>query len=181
MAHNLKTCRIPLSVVAAYYCRNLNVRPGPSRPVGRDRDLFIEIGVTRIVEIWVMESAAHVAYLEPRSGTGLLVMPILERDVSADEGFAGVAWPDEWSGSPFAEMSLHSADLLEMLDRLADAGWTLLEDAEGDAEVAGEAAGGGSALCLFAIRTRSDELVLEDLHQALTALHAAADLRHLQP
>jgi hypothetical protein len=181
VSHNLKTCRTPLSVVAAYYRRNLNVRPGPSRPAGQDRDLYIEIGAATIVEIWVVESAGHVAYLEPRSGTGLLVTPILETDISAEEVFAGVSWPDAWSDCPAAEMSLHSADLLAMLDRLARAGWTLLEDEEGDAELAGEAAGGGSALCLYAVRTSHEELVLEDLHQALTALHAAADLRHSQP
>ncbi|MER7243210.1 hypothetical protein [Kribbella sp. NPDC000426] len=178
--HNLRTCRIPLSVVSAYYQRNLDVRRGPTRPVAWDREVFIGIGDTGIVEVWLMESAAHVAYLEPRSGTGLLVMPPRDTDISAEEGFTGIPWPAEWSDCPGAGMSLQSADLVRLLDRLATSGWTLLEDRRGDAEVAGQAAGGGPAVCLFAVRTSFEHLVLEDLHQALTALHAAADLRHVR-
>lgn len=178
VTHNLKTCRIPLSAVSAYYQRNLNARPTRSRPVARDGEVFIEIGATGIIEIWAVESAAHVAYLEPRTGTGLLVMPLQGTDIAAEEGFADIAWPAEWSDCPGAGLSLQSADLSRLLDRLATAGWTLLEDEHGDAEVAGEAVGRGPAVCLFAVRTSYDQLVLEDLYQALTALHAAADLRH---
>ena len=180
VTHNLKTCRIPLSVVSAYYHRNLDVQPTRPHQVARDNEVFIEIGGTGIVEIWAVESAAHVAYLEPQSGTGLMVMPPRNTDILAEEGFADLSWPAQWSDCPGARMSLQSADLVRLLDRLSAAGWTLLEDERGDVEVAGEAVGGGTAVCLFAVRTSFEQLVLEDLHQAFTALHAAADLLHSQ-
>jgi hypothetical protein len=178
VTHDLQTCRIPLSAVSAYYHRNLTFGPEPSRRVLRDQDLSIDIGVARPVEIAVVESAAHTAYLEPRTGAGFLLLPAGETDISAEDGFAGVAWPSEWNDVPAAGLSLQSADLVCLLDRLALSGWTLLEDELGDAEVAGESVSGRRAVCLFAVRACYGQLVLEDLQQALTALHAAADLLH---
>ncbi|TCC26881.1 hypothetical protein [Kribbella speibonae] len=178
MTHDLQTCRLPLSAVSAYYHRNLNVGPEPSRPLLRDRDLSIDVGVARPVEIAVVEAAAHSAYLEPRTGTGFLLLPAGETDISSEDGFAGVSWPSEWNDAPAAGLSLQSADLVSLLDRLALSGWTLLEDEHGDAEAAGETPAGRRAVCLFAVRTCHEQLVLEDLQQALTALHAAADLLH---
>ncbi len=177
MTHDLQTCRLPLSAVSGYYHRNLNVGPEPSRPLLRDQDLLIDVGVARPVEIAVVESAAHTAYLEPRTGSGFL-LPAGVPDVSSEDGFADVAWPSEWNDAPAAELSLRAADLVSLLDRLALSGWTLIEDERGDAEVAGETAAGCQAMCLFAVRACYRQLVLEDLQEALTALHAAADLLH---
>lgn len=55
--------------------------PEPSRPLPRDQDLSIDVGVARPVEIAVVESAAHTAYLEPRTGSGFLLVPTGEPDV----------------------------------------------------------------------------------------------------
>lgn len=181
MTHDLQTCRIPLSAVSAYYHRNLNVAAGPTRPLRRDRNVSIDIGVGAPVDIAVLESAAHSAYLEPRTGAGFLLMPASGTDISSEDGFAGVAWPPEWNDSPAAGLSLQSADLVSLLERLAGSGWTLLEDERGDAELAGETHGGRRAVCLFAVRSCHEQLVLEDLQHALTALHAAADLLHDGP
>ncbi len=122
VTHDLQTCRIPLPAVSAYYHRNLNVGPEPSRPLLRDQDLTIDVGVPRPVEIAAVESAAHTAYLEPRTGAGFLLLPTGETDISAEDGFAGLAWPSEWNDVPAAGLSLQSADLVCLLDRLALSG-----------------------------------------------------------
>ncbi|WP_350275665.1 hypothetical protein [Kribbella sp. HUAS MG21] len=181
MTHDLQTCRIPLSAVSAYYHRNLNVAAEPRHSLLRDRDVWIDVGVGEPIEIAVLESAAHSAYVEPRTGAGFLLMPANETDISSDDGFGGVDWPPEWNDEPAAGLSLQGADLISLLERLAVSGWTLLEDERGDAEPAGETVGGRRAVCLFAVRSCHEHLVLEDLQQALTALHAAADLLHDGP
>lgn len=184
--HHLQTCKLPLAAVMAYYRRNLSVQPEESRlRLRRSRtewigvkDLSEQDDGSEAVEILVVEFAAHTVYLQPSTGTGLLLMPPRWTDIDTEDAFAGISWPNDWGGLPGVGLSLHTADLTHALKHLATSGWTLLEDVSGDVEIAGKTVDGRSALCMYAVRTTHEQLVLEDLHHALAALHTVADLRH---
>ncbi|MGW7680789.1 hypothetical protein ACWGID_08645 [Kribbella sp. NPDC054772] len=96
--HSLSTCRIPLSALTHYYRRNLTGDAAPSRGAqiaGRRRTVCVTFdGMRAETVVTVAEFAAHVAYLEPETGIGLLVAPRPDTDVAApDDWFIEVAWP----------------------------------------------------------------------------------------
>jgi hypothetical protein len=152
--HSPSTCRIPLPALTQYYRRNLSV-PDPGAALGAD-------GLGRIddVSLTVVEFAAHVAYLEPVTGTGLFVEPLSGTDV--------LPW-----GSG---LSLQTADRVDALRQLELRGWRPLDNDFGLIEPAGWTTDGRRVVCLNAY---VDHLVvLEDLQYAFTALHIAGDLQH---
>lgn len=182
MTHHLQTCKIPLSAVTAYYRRNTGVGPRDvPLPVLRGHTVWIRVGDSAdheggsaAVEVLIVEFAAHVAYLQPGTGAGFLVMPPPGTDVGAGD----FSWPQNWHPDPQINLSLRSAGRTYALQRLAMSGWTLLQDESGGVETAGETVDGRQALCLYAVRASHELLVLKDLHRGLAALHFAADLRH---
>jgi hypothetical protein len=151
--HSPSTCRIPLPALTQYYRRNLSVsEPGtPAVAAGRRIDEF---------SLTVVEFAAHVAYLEPVTGTGLLVEPLAGTDV--------LPW-----GSG---LSLQTADRVDALRQLERRGWRPLDNDFGLIEPAGWTTDGRRVVCLNAYVDRP--VVLEDLQYAFTALHIAGDLQH---
>jgi hypothetical protein len=167
--HSLSTCRIPLSALTQYYRRNLSCGAASSARrrsivVERRRHLPVEVdGAVRVV-LTVVEFAAHVAYLEPMTGTGVLVAPRPGTDVVA---------PDDWFTGG---LSLQTADRAHALQELERSGWRLLGNEQGMIEKAGRTTDGRLVVCLDASVDR--QLVLEDLQRAITALHIAADLCH---
>lgn len=183
--HSLATCRMPLSAVTQYYRRSLVVAPVRTASAATvfERRYSVNVavdGVPRESVVAVAEFAAHVAFLEPVTGIGLLVAPSADTDVMA---------PDDWSlegasaGARYAYgrtggLSLQAADRVHALKQLERAGWGLLESDQGVIEDAGRASDGRPAACLWAPPVCGRELVLEDLQRAITALHMVADLRH---
>ena len=143
--HGLSTCRIPLSALTHYYRRNLSTDSTPALRAPRVR--------RSPVPVLTAEFDAHSAYLEPVTGTGILL-------------------------TPASKTRPHTADRAHALEQLARDGWTLLDGENGTIEQAGQTTDGRVALCLYAERATVNQLVLEDLQQAITALHTAADLQH---
>ncbi|MFG1912491.1 hypothetical protein [Kribbella sp. NPDC048928] len=177
--HSVSTCKIPISALALYYRRSLEGGPPFGRyrssVIQRRHDLRLVVGdVPRESVVTVAEFAAHVAYLEPETGTGLLVVPCPDTDVLvADVRGRDVGRPED-SGA----LSLQAADRAYALEQLDDDGWRLLDDQKGLTEPAGWTADARLAVCLSGARSSERRLVLEDLQYAITALHIAADLRH---
>lgn len=177
--HSLSTCKIPLSALALYYRRNLEAeslqRRHRSSALERRYDLRLAVDdLPKESVVTVAEFAAHVAYLEPETGTGLLVVPRPDTDVLV---------PDDWDpevgrSAGSRGLSLQSADRAYALEQLGRDGWRLLDDEKGLTEPAGWTADARLAVCLSATRRSGQQLVLEDLQYAITALHIAADLRH---
>ncbi|TDD15074.1 hypothetical protein E1218_32125 [Kribbella turkmenica] len=189
MKRHLQAGTVPLAVLTAYYRRDLRIPSGSARPrsaVVPRRRRSVRIVVTDapddelrsgVIDVTVVEFAAHAAYLEPVTGMGFLVPPPSGTDISAVDAWnAGdvALWSEH---EPSVGLSLQAADRTNALELLADAGWTLLETGDGTAEIAGHTDEGSPALCLYAERTTRDQLVVEDFHRAFTALHAAAELR----
>lgn len=182
-AHSLSTCRIPLSALTRYYRRNLTSDAPPvegSWSLGRRRTMCVTFdGVRDGTVVTVAEFAAHVAYLEPWTGTGLLVAPCPGTDVPA---LAGWSFGDVSRGGGeygrTSGLSLQAADRAHALEQLDGVGWRLLSDDKGMVEPAGRTTDGRLAVCLYAERGAGCELVLEDLQFAITALHLTADLQH---
>ncbi len=100
----------------------------------------------------VIDVASHTAYLEPITGTGLLVLPPGQSAPSSD-----------WEAA------------LAELDEL---GWFLLDDETGQVETAGRTADDRIAVCLYADTAIIEEPTQTRIRHALTALSLAA---HLQP
>lgn len=177
--HSLSTCKIPLSALALYYRRCLEGEPLPERhhssAIERRHDVHIAIGdVPRDCVVTVAEFAAHTAYLEPGTGTGLFVAPRPDTDVVAPGDWG----PDVGRPGTADALSLHAADRAYALQRLARDGWRLLDDERGLIEPAGWTPDARPAVCLSAVRSSARHVLLEDLQYAITALHIAADLRH---
>lgn len=129
------------------------------------------------VDVTVVEFAAHIAYLDPRTGTGYLVTPQPETDLAAREDAPVEA---VWSASLHDDdrssgLSLHAADRRCALDYLAEEGWALLLHEDGEIETAGWTSDGRMALCLYGLPT-AGEPCLGALSRALMALDIAADL-----
>lgn len=173
-----------MAVLTTYYRRNLLVpeaMPLCARDPGHSRTVRVGVGEsadsdvpTQVVEVRVVDFAAHVAYLEPVTGMGLMVEPRPESDI------APAPWVERvtWDGDPVVALSLHSADRAHALQRLARAGWTLLEGESDSSELAGRTEDGLRAIYLYANRTADGPLVLEDFHAAFTALRGAARLHN---
>ncbi|MEU4295113.1 hypothetical protein AB0E63_43420 [Kribbella sp. NPDC026596] len=123
----------------------------------------------------VIELAAHTAYLDPQTGTGYLVLPHPDSDVEPlMDPLVGAAWSERLSDSSDpGPLSLHAADWLRTIDRLADMGWTLLRDEDGNIEIAGT--DGRQAVCLYGPPT-IEQPTLEALDRAIIALDIAAGL-----
>ncbi|GAA1579824.1 hypothetical protein GCM10009789_36980 [Kribbella sancticallisti] len=179
--HSLSTCKIPISALTQYYRRNLEVEPPPGRhrssAIERRHDVRLTVGdMLRESVVTVAEFAAHVAYLEPVTGTGLLVMPRPDADVVVppDSGWVVSRGVD----GRVVGLSLHAADRAHALEQLDLDGWRLLDHEQGLTDAAGWTADGRLAVCLSAARRSERQLVLADFQYAITALHIAADLRH---
>lgn len=114
------------------------------------------------VDVTVVEFAAHTAYLDPRTGTGYLITP----------------WPESDVTDPITEgggQSLYEADHQAAFEHLAIEGWQPLPDEQGDTERAGWTNDGRLGLCLYR-QPIADPPTLEALSRALMALDIAADL-----
>jgi hypothetical protein len=173
--HSLATCRIPLSALTRYYRLNLELpidTPAPRRSWS--------FAYRHDIAVQVLEFAAHVAYLDAASGAGLFVAPRPGTDLVAPEDwFVAAAWPDDRdSYGRTAGLSLQTADRVHALEELERHGWTFLDDENGVIQPGGRTRDGRLAVCLRAKRAQAVPLVLEGLQQAVTALCAAADLRH---
>ena len=129
------------------------------------------------VDVTVFEFAAHTAYLDPLTGTGYLVLPHADCDLEPlIDPLVGAAWSERLSGSSDpGPLSLHAADWLRTIDHLADRGWTLLRDEDGEIEIAGTTADGRRAVCLYGPPTLAQP-TLEALDRAIIALDIAAGL-----
>ncbi|MEU4295122.1 hypothetical protein AB0E63_43470 [Kribbella sp. NPDC026596] len=189
--HSLATCRLPLSALTRYYRLNLELPIDSSAPrrswsFARRHDVAVQVGSGAIgpqpnyVTVTVVEFAAHVAYLDTVTGTGLFVAPPPDTDlVAPDDWFVEAAWPDRRDGyGRTAGLSLQTADRVHALEELERHGWRPLDDENGVIQPGGRTRDGRLAVCLRAERVLSAPLVLEGLQQAVTALCAAADLRH---
>ncbi|TDD13447.1 hypothetical protein E1218_34520 [Kribbella turkmenica] len=136
-------------------------------------------GVRRsgFVDVIVVEFAVHIAYLDPRTGTGYLVTPRAESDVAAlDDPLVGAAWSESLLGGACAkELSLHAADRRYAFERLALDGWVPLHDENGEIEEAGWTTDGRLALCLYGDPPLG-EPCMEELNRSLTALDLVAGL-----
>ncbi|WP_433169193.1 hypothetical protein [Kribbella sp. CA-247076] len=188
MQRRVQTGTVPLAVVATYYRRDLRIPPGSARsrrtPVaGRRHEVRIAVAESPddalrsgAVDVTVVELSPYAAYLEPVTGMGVLVCP------TAEAYAAGLRERNPWTTGPDGRwpeigFTVQEADQLRVLERLADAGWTLLETDGDSAQVAGYTLDGRRAACLYAERSTYEQLVLEDLHRAFAALQAAAALR----
>lgn len=189
--HSPAACRIPLSALTRYYRLNLE-RPSDSRAARRSwslprcRDVAVQVGSgadgrrpVRVM-VTVVEFAAHVAYLDAATGTGRFVAPPPDTDIVApDDWFVEAAWPDERQRyGRTAGLSLQTADRVHAVEELERHGWHLLNDENGVIQPAGRTRDDRLAVCLSAERALSAPFVLEGLQQAVSALCAAADLRH---
>ncbi|MFI5693918.1 hypothetical protein ACIA58_18880 [Kribbella sp. NPDC051586] len=129
------------------------------------------------VDVSIVEFAAHVAYLDPLTGTGYLVAPRAECDVEAlVDPLVEAAWSERLND--FADtrrLSLHAADRRRALSCLAETGWSLLRDEAGQVEIAGRTAEGRQALCIYGPAI-VEEPTLEALDRAVIALDVAAAL-----
>ena len=103
------------------------------------------------LDVTVIDVAEHTAYLDPLTGTGLLLLPT-DTDTSSPE----------W----------HST-----LEELDQRGWILLDDEAGKPEVAGSTADGLIALCLYGDTAIIEAPSLAEIYRALTGLRYAAGLR----
>lgn len=90
------------------------------------------------VDVTVVDFAAHTAYLEPLTGTGLLILPPPETDLPPP-GPADPAAGDRHTADdrPSRGLSLLSADWEAVLQELDQLGWMLLDDESGQPETAG--------------------------------------------
>jgi hypothetical protein len=112
------------------------------------------------VDVTIIEFAAHTAYLEPLTGTGFLVLPSADDDVAAPaQPFVEVAW------------SLQSEEFC--FDQL---GWCLLDDENGEVEIAGQSTDGRLVVCIYGHDSIIDEPGLKEIQTALVALRIAADI-----
>lgn len=173
-AHSLSTCRIPLSALTYYYRRNLIGDAASCRGSrAPERRRTVRVAFDRTQEetvVTVAEFAAHVAYLEPWTGIGLLVAPRPGTDAWSGDGGA--------YGRTGGGLSLQTADRAHALKELDQAGWRVLDNGTGMVEPAGRTADGHLAVCMHAVQVADRQLVLEDLQHAITALHVTANLRH---
>ena len=129
------------------------------------------------VDLTVVELGLHTAYLDPLTGTGLLVLPLPELDVPPlSNAFVDVAWCTQQEDFVRADgLSLQRADWLAALDELEQLGWVLF-DHEGQIDIAGRTRGGQVAACLI-----GDDPIITDpdiatLRSTLAALRFAAGL-----
>jgi hypothetical protein len=189
--HSLAACSFPLSALTGYYRLNLDRPcdvPAPRRSwsgTGR-RDIAVRVGSGANghrpdqVMVIVVEFAAHVVYLDPATGTGLFVAPPPDTDIVAPgDWFVEAAWPDQGqSNGRTAGLSLQTADRVHAVEELERHGWQFLQDENGIIQPAGRTRDDRLAVCLSAECSQSASFVLEDLQQSVSALCAAADLRH---
>jgi hypothetical protein len=100
------------------------------------------------VDVTIVDLADHTAYLEPRTGTGFLLVP-------------GLSQPVDWE---------------DALDRLDPLGWFLLDDEFGDVETAGHSYDGRLAICIYGDDSIISAPSLADIRAALVALRLAAGI-----
>ena len=132
---------------------------------------------TEYVDVSVIEFAAHTAYLDPQTGTGYLVTPRVDGDVEAlEDPLVEAAWSGQLTGlRETGHLSLHAADRRHAMSRLANRGWTLLRDEDGEAELARRTTDGRQAVCIYGPSAVAQP-TLDALDRAIIALDIAADL-----
>lgn len=129
------------------------------------------------VDVTIVDFAAHVAYLDPATGTGYLVVPRPELDIAAlDDTLLEAARSDGHADvGRSVRLSLHAADRESALRHLAEDGWAPLLDEHGRIESAGRTAAGLEVLCLHG-PPPAEEPTLEAIRCAVIALDLAADV-----
>jgi len=129
------------------------------------------------VDLTIVEFAAHIAYLDPMTGTGYLVLPHADRDVDAmPDPLVDAACSERVSAfGNTAPLSLHAADRRRVVTRLAESGWSLLRDENGEVEPAGRTNDGRQALCIYG-PSSVEQPTLDDFDCAIIALDIAAGL-----
>lgn len=124
----------------------------------------------------VITFAAHTAYLDPMTGTGLLVQPDPASDVDPAEGLLGErVWLDrseQYGWIP--TLSLHWADWTEAMRHLHSIGWTPMEDEEGALDLVGTTADGRDAIALYGEHPIITEPSLAEINQAIRDLRQSA-------
>lgn len=130
------------------------------------------------VDVTIIDFAAHTAYLEPLTGTGFLVLPRADDDVAAPaQPFVEVAWSlqsEKFCYTP--GLSLQRAAWEHALRELDQLGWCLLDDENGEMEIAGHSTDGRLVVCIYGDDSIIDEPDLKEIHTALVALRIAADI-----
>lgn len=119
--------------------------------------------------------AAHVAYLDPMTGQGLLVLP------EPTDDLYGLATADPSAPIPGAvsaeAYSLHSADLASAVRDLRAAGWVLAEDEDGWTPLTvGEDAHGRAVVALCGLSPIIGEPSLDEMAEADRELAELAGL-----
>ncbi len=134
-------------------------------------------GDPAFVDLTVVELGLHTAYLDPLTGTGLLVLPLPELDVPPlSTTFVDLAQCPQREGFVWAEgLSLQRADQLAALDELKQLGWMLI-DHEGQINVAGRTRDGQMAVRLIGNDPVIAEPDITTLRPTLPALRFAAGL-----
>lgn len=123
------------------------------------------------VDVTIIDLAAHTAYLEPLTGTGLLLLPLAEHDIAAlAQPFVGVRSSAgylgfhciERTGSTRCASSAGSAGSCSTTNK---ARWRLRDSVDGRL-----------AMWIYGDDSVIDEPGPEEIRAALTALHIAAGI-----
>jgi hypothetical protein len=129
------------------------------------------------VDLTVVDLGLHTAYLDPLTGTGLLVLPLPELDIPPlSTTFVDIAWCAQSDDFACADgLSLQRADWLAALDELEQLGWVLF-DHEGQIDIAGRTRAGQVAACLIGDHPIITDPDIATIRATLAALRSAAGL-----